>query len=86
MGSSLLGSRDSAKGNKFTVWKISDLSGQSAVVSLFLFGKAYEEHWKTSLGYVVALLNPSIMPDKEVSGAVGKSVRFVSSLPAPYLL
>ena len=54
------------KGDKYTIWKLSDLSSQTAVISLFLFGKSYQEHWKTSVGTVVALLNPSIMPGKEV--------------------
>ena len=58
--------RDSVKGNKYAVWKLSDLSGQSAVVSLFLFGKAYQEHWKMAQGSVVGLLNPTIMPNREV--------------------
>ena len=58
--------KESAKGNKYAVWKLSDLSSQSAVVSLFLFGKAYQEHWKMVQGSVVALLNPTIMPNREV--------------------
>ena len=66
MASSAPGYSDTAKGEKFSVWKLSDLSGQSAVVSLFLFGRVYQEHWKTAQGTVVALLNPSIMPEKEV--------------------
>ena len=66
--------KDSAKGSKFVVWKLSDLSSQSAVVTLFLFGKAYQEHWKLPQGQVVALLNPSIMPNKEVSWREGALV------------
>ena len=58
--------RDSAKGNKYAVWKLSDLSSQSSVVSLFLFGKAYQEHWKMVQSSVVALLNPTVMPNREV--------------------
>ena len=58
--------KESAKGNKYTVWKLSDLSSQSAVVTLFLFGKAYQEHWKMVQGSVIALLNPTIMPNREV--------------------
>ena len=54
------------KGDKYAIWKLSDLSSQTAVISLFLFGKSYQEHWKTSVGTVVALLNPNIMPAKEV--------------------
>lgn len=62
--------RDSAKGEKFSVWRLSDLSGQSAVVSLFLFGKAFQEHWKTPQGYVIALLNANVMENREVRGAI----------------
>lgn len=58
--------KDSAKGDKFSVWKLSDLSSQKSLVSLFLFGKAFQEHWKTPAGHVIALLNPTIMPNKEV--------------------
>ena len=58
--------RDTKKGDKYAIWKLSDLSSQTAVISLFLFGKSYQEHWKTSVGTVVALLNPNIMPGKEV--------------------
>ena len=58
--------RDTVKGDKYTIWKLSDLSSQTAVISLFLFGKSYQEHWKTSVGTVVALLNPNIMSGKEV--------------------
>ena len=54
------------KGDKYAIWKLSDLSSQTAVISLFLFGKSYQEHWKTSVGMVIALLNPNIMPGKEV--------------------
>eukprot|EP00731_Ephydatia_muelleri_P003820 Em0001g3820a len=64
--------KDSAKGDKFSVWKLSDLSSQKSLVSLFLFGKAFQEHWKTPAGHVIALLNPTIMPNKE-SGEVDKS-------------
>ena len=64
--------KDSSKGEKFCVWKLSDLSSQKSLVSLFLFGKAFQEHWKTPAGHVVALLNPSIMPNKEVRGGASK--------------
>ena len=59
--------RESKKGDKYSVWKLSDLSSLSSVVTVFLFGQAYRDHWKTPLGSVVALLNPNIMPNKEVS-------------------
>ena len=61
--------KDTVKGDKYAMWKLSDLSAQSAVVLLFLFGKAYQEHWKMAQGSVVALLNPTIMPNREVGRA-----------------
>lgn len=42
------------------MWKLSDLSSMANVVTMFLFGEAHKEHWKVSLGDVVAVLNPSI--------------------------
>ena len=63
--------KDTVKGKKFVVWKLSDLTSQSEVVTLFLFGGAYQQHWKLPLGEVVALLNPSIMPSREVRGREG---------------
>lgn len=58
--------RDTIKGKKYSIWKLSDLSGQNAVMTLFLFGEAFQKHWKTSLGTIIAILNPSVMPDREV--------------------
>ncbi len=49
------------------IWKLSDLSSQTAIISLFLFGAAFQSHWKTSVGSVVAILNPDIVPNKEVN-------------------
>ena len=51
------------------MWRLSDLSSQSAVVSLFLFDKVFSEHWKTPCGHIVALLNADITTDREVGGA-----------------
>lgn len=72
--------RDSAKGNKYAVWKVSDLSSQSAVVSLFLFGKSYQEHWKMVQGSVIALLNPTVMPNREVLSMHNNTLSMLSSL------
>ena len=71
-------SRDTVKGKKFVVWRLSDLSSQTAVVSLFLFGQAYQEHWKIPQGHVVGLLNANIMPNREVSGCGKEWVWLVS--------
>lgn len=48
------------QGDKYSVWKLSDLTSVTNVVTLFLFGEAHKEHWKVSLGDVVAVLNPSV--------------------------
>ena len=71
-------SRDTVKGKKFVVWRLSDLSSQTAVVSLFLFGQVYQEHWKIPQGHVVGLLNANIMPNREVSGCGKEWVWLVS--------
>ena len=43
-------------GGRFMVWYLSNLQGSSA--ALFLFGEAYQQHWKESEGVVIAVLNP----------------------------
>ncbi|XP_041348945.1 protein MCM10 homolog [Gigantopelta aegis] len=61
--------KTSSNGKVYTIWKMSDLEDCDHVVSFFLFGQVYKDHWKTNLGSVVGLLNPSIMDsaDKAVS-------------------
>lgn len=46
---------------------MSDLLDCEKVITMFLFGAAHAEHWKTTVGTVIGFLNPSIMPDKDVS-------------------
>ena len=57
------------QGKTYGIWKLSDLGANTTneFVALFLFGDVYKEHWKTTEGSVVALLNASILPAKEVS-------------------
>ena len=57
------------QGQTYGIWKLSDLgpNTSSEIVALFLFGDVYKEHWKTTEGSVVALLNASLLPAKEVS-------------------
>lgn len=56
------------QGKTYGIWKLSDLGATTAndTVALFLFGEVYKQHWKTTEGSVIALLNPSILPAKEV--------------------
>ncbi|KAL9960807.1 hypothetical protein ACROYT_G034310 [Oculina patagonica] len=59
--------KKSSNGNTYGIWKLSDLGPDTAndCVVLFLFGDVYKEHWKTTEGSVVALLNASLLPAKE---------------------
>ncbi|KAJ7351124.1 minichromosome maintenance- protein [Desmophyllum pertusum] len=59
--------KKSANGNTYGIWKLSDLGSDTAndCVALFLFGDVYKEHWKTTEGSVIALLNASLLPAKE---------------------
>lgn len=44
----------STKQSKYMVWKVSDLNNRT--ISLFLFGEAYEAHWKEAVSTVVAII------------------------------
>jgi minichromosome maintenance protein 10 len=57
--------KETSKGDKFAVWKLSDLSSSSSILVFFLFKDVYQKHWKTPQGQVVALLNPDKMQSKE---------------------
>ncbi|XP_038066848.1 protein MCM10 homolog [Patiria miniata] len=57
--------KTSSKGKAFSIWKLSDLSICDQPVTLFLFGKSHDDHWKTVQGSVVGLLNASVMPPKD---------------------
>ena len=52
----------SKNGKQYSIWKLSDLKTKN-VVSFFLFGDVYAEHWKIPVSSVVGLLNPKIMSD-----------------------
>ena len=44
---------------------MNDLSDLEESVALFLFGKVHEEHWKTSEGSVIGILNASLTDKKD---------------------
>ncbi|MPC20280.1 Protein MCM10 [Portunus trituberculatus] len=56
--------KDSQKGSKYCIWKLSDLSDCTKTAAFFLFGSAYKALWKHSVGTVFGVLNPKIMKDK----------------------
>ncbi|XP_031358328.1 protein MCM10 homolog [Photinus pyralis] len=57
----------SSKGKNFMVWTLSDLKMELKTISLFLFGRAYDELWKTTVGTVVGILNPSLLDARDGS-------------------
>ena len=62
------------------MWRLSDLSSQSASISLFLFDKVFQAHWKMPVGHVVAILNPSIRTNEEVWLMLGVTMETIQSI------
>lgn len=61
------GPKTSQKGKDFCIWTLSDLKSDLKTISLFLFGGAFRELWKTVVGTAIGVLNPSVMDVKEGS-------------------
>lgn len=59
--------KTSQKGNQYLIWTLSDLKDDLKTVSVFLFGHAYKQLWKTPIGEVMGILNPSVMDLKDGS-------------------
>lgn len=57
--------KTSQKGSNFSIWKISDLSLDMKKVTIFLFSSAYKNFWKTPVGSVIGILNPSVLDSKD---------------------
>lgn len=62
--------KTSKKGNQFVIWTLSDLKNDIKTISLFLFRSACTELWKTVVGTVVGILNPSTLDKREGSADV----------------
>ncbi|KAH7463904.1 Protein MCM10-like protein [Phytophthora ramorum] len=56
-------SKPAANGSTFMVWGLSDLEGTE--LGVFLFGDAYESHWRELTGSIVAVLNAALLPATE---------------------
>jgi hypothetical protein len=56
--------RESSSGRKYGVWKITNLGGFTC--SLFLFGDAFESHWKETEGSIVGVLNAKYKEQAQV--------------------
>lgn len=57
--------KTSQKGSQYLIWTLSDLKDDLKTVALFLFGSAYKQLWKTTIGTVLGVLNPTIMDQKD---------------------
>lgn len=57
--------RQAASGNTYCIWRLCDLQNCDKIITFFLFGNVYKEHWKNDIGIVIALLNPSVMDKAE---------------------
>uniref|UniRef100_A0A2C9JXH3 Protein MCM10 homolog n=1 Tax=Biomphalaria glabrata TaxID=6526 RepID=A0A2C9JXH3_BIOGL len=57
--------KSSSSGKPYCIWKLNDLEDHENSVSFFLFGEVHKHLWKTDLGTVVGVLNPSIMESME---------------------
>ncbi|XP_069692881.1 protein MCM10 homolog isoform X2 [Periplaneta americana] len=58
----------SQKGFQYYIWKLTDLKEDIKTFSLFLFRAAAKDLWKTKEGTVIAILNPSILDNRDSSG------------------
>ncbi|KAL1462755.1 hypothetical protein WDU94_014567 [Cyamophila willieti] len=57
--------KTSAKGSQYCIWTLSDLKPGLKTFSLFLFSSAFTSLWKTNVGTVVGVLNPSVMENSK---------------------
>lgn len=72
-------------GSQYVIWRLSDLKGEIKSVSLFLFKSAFKELWKTAVGMIIAVLNPSVFSRKDNNGesslSIGRSFSSINSKP-----
>ncbi|GFU07394.1 protein MCM10 homolog [Nephila pilipes] len=66
--------KKSANGKTYSIWKMSDLNDIEKPVSVFLFKTAYNDLWKTDIGTVIGILNPSIMSNRDKQSELNLAV------------
>ncbi|KAJ3284004.1 minichromosome maintenance- protein [Borealophlyctis nickersoniae] len=64
--------RTAKNGNKYCLFKFSDLAG--SIVNVFAFDDSFDRHWKELVGSVIAVLNPKILLPTEAGHSVGLSI------------
>ncbi|TPX41662.1 hypothetical protein SeMB42_g05480 [Synchytrium endobioticum] len=66
-----------SNGKKFCILKLTDFAfvgGKLNLITVFLFEKAFERHWKEATGCVIALLNPKLVPPNDNNQAYALSI------------
>ena len=53
-------SQTSKNGNNYSVWKMTDLVGDIKQVTILLFGKSHNVHYKMPINKVVGILNAKV--------------------------
>ena len=66
--------RTSQKGKKYSIWKLCDLKDTTKLVSFFLFGDVFTNHWKMAIGSIVGILNPNFMKENNASEEISFTV------------
>lgn len=64
----------SKNGNTYTMWKMTDLVGDIKTITVMLFGKSHNLHYRMPINKVVGILNAKIMDDRNGSGTITLSV------------
>uniref|UniRef100_A0AAR5Q633 Protein MCM10 homolog n=1 Tax=Dendroctonus ponderosae TaxID=77166 RepID=A0AAR5Q633_DENPD len=59
--------KTSQKGSQYSIWTVTDLKDDIKTVGLFMFNSAHSELWKTLVGTVVGVLNPTVMERRDNS-------------------
>lgn len=75
--------RQSSTGKTFCIWKLSDLQDCDKLISFFLFGEVYKQHWKNEVTSVVGILNPNLMDKAE---KVQNDMAFTVSHPGQIMM
>lgn len=57
--------KQTAKGDNFAIWKLSDMTMEMNTISLFMFRNAYKSLWKVAEGSVIGVLNPNLMENRD---------------------
>ncbi|XP_067935139.1 protein MCM10 homolog isoform X2 [Watersipora subatra] len=60
-------SKRSSKGGDYIIFRLADMTNVDVEVSMFLFGRSYENHWKLPVATTIGLMNPGFMKNDKVN-------------------